>query len=98
MNKRFYDYDSLCGAMHDVVLKNGAKHRCIDAGMILDLPKANVVEIVRCKDCKWCNDDCSECMNPNLALGGDYASCLYIDPDWFCADGEQKEKTDDRMA
>ncbi len=30
--------------MHDVVLGSGAKHRCIDAGMILDLPQADVVE------------------------------------------------------
>lgn len=44
MKKRYYDYDTLVGAMHDVVLENGAKHRCIDAGMILDLPQADVIE------------------------------------------------------
>lgn len=70
MPKRYYDYDTLRGAMHDVILGNGAKHRCIDAGMILDLPQADVVEIncaynekedtpslFRCSNCNWyCND------------------------------------------
>lgn len=60
-------------------------------------PFKDFVEVVRCKDCKWSNDDCSECMNPTLALGGDYASCLYIEHNWFCADGKRKEKTDGKI-
>lgn len=47
MAKRYYDYETLCEGMHDVVLKNGALHRCIDAGMILELPQADVVEAKR---------------------------------------------------
>jgi hypothetical protein len=58
------------------------------------MPSADVVAVVRCRDCKWNGDDCTWCMNPNLALGGDYTSCLYIEPNWFCADGERKEKSD----
>lgn len=50
MAKRYYDYETLCDGMHDVVLKNGALHRCIDAGMILELPQADVVEV---KHGKW---------------------------------------------
>lgn len=70
MPKRYYDYDTLRGAMHDVILGNGAKHRCIDAGAILDLPQADVVEVkyaydedgesvasFTCSACKWfCGD------------------------------------------
>lgn len=58
---RYYDYDTLCKGMHDVVLKNGALHRCIDDIKILDLPTADVVEVGKCKDCihhgsflPWC--------------------------------------------
>lgn len=66
-----------------------------DAGVpVAEIPTADVAQIVRCKDCKWNGGDCSWCTNPNLALGGDYASCLYIEPDWYCADGKRKEKTD----
>ena len=32
----------------DVTLENGAKHRCIDATQIYELPK---VDLIRCKDC-----------------------------------------------
>lgn len=46
---RYYDYDTLCKGMHDVVLKNGALHRCIDDIKILDLPTADVRENVRGK-------------------------------------------------
>ena len=66
-----------------------------DAGVpVTEVPSADVVEIVRCKDCKWNGDDCSWCTKPSLVLNGDYISCLCIEPDWFCADGERKEKTD----
>lgn len=44
---RYYDYDTLCKGMHDVVLKNGALHRCIDDIKILDLQTADVRENVK---------------------------------------------------
>ena len=65
---RYYDYDTLCKGMHDVVLKNGALHRCIDDIKILDLPTADVRGNVKahwidmsptgdsrfmCSRCKW---------------------------------------------
>ena len=53
-----------------------------------------LVEVVRCKDCKWSSWDCEWCLNPDLAISGDDATHLYIVPEWFCADGERKEKTD----
>lgn len=44
-------------------------------------PTADVVEVVRCKDCKYYieREDGHICAN-------DY---LYKDSDWFCADGEK---------
>ena len=45
-------------------------------------------ELIRCKDC--CNYDNGKCYNkiehPTKDIG-------YVDPDWFCADGERR--TDD---
>lgn len=43
----YYDYRTLFNAMHDVTLKNGALYRCIDEGMIFDLPTADVRENVK---------------------------------------------------
>lgn len=80
MKKRYYDYDALCGAMHDVVLENGAKHRCIDAGMILDLPQADVIER---KKGKWIGKPiagyttvrCSVCRNVFCENNGRWSFC-----------------------
>jgi len=38
---------------HDVVLKDGAKHRCFDTTMLYELPTVDAVEVVRCKECKY---------------------------------------------
>lgn len=42
------------------------------------MPSADVVEVVRCKDCK---------KHHNLK----FPDCLWTDDDFFCADGERKE-------
>lgn len=54
---------------------------------IKEIPEADVVEVVRCKDClSWKKD----------AYGG---VCdrygVRLDGDWFCAGGEKKEVQDD---
>jgi len=42
----------------DVLLEGGAKHRCIDATKIHEIPSAEP-EIIRCKDCKrYGRDNC----------------------------------------
>lgn len=43
-----------------------------------DAPTIDAVEVVRCKDCKF-----------YYANGGD--TCI-TEPDWFCADGERRER------
>lgn len=54
------------------------------------LPAADVVEVVRCKDCKWkgklrfCSYDC--CTNPNYGM----ASGVELREDDFCSYGERE--------
>ena len=57
-----------------------------DAKKVLeDAPTADVVEIVRCKDCRYeCGDACLH------ALG----LAAIESPECYCAYGERKEKTD----
>ena len=47
--------------------------------------KIDMVEVVRCKDCKhWTRREC-----------GSYGTCCmhdgFYDADWYCADGEKRE-------
>lgn len=52
--------------------------------LMVDAPAADVVEVVRCKDCIYNNGACTH-------------SEIYDDtnynPDYYCADGERKEQT-----
>ena len=63
----------------------------------LEKQTTDVVEVVRCKDCKWYEilqlkkdgtDDCR--YKPS------YCTLYYRkrNPDWFCTDGERREETD----
>lgn len=57
-----------------------------DAGVpVAEIPTADVVEVVRCKDCRYeCGDACLH------ALG----LAAIESPECYCAYGERKEKTD----
>lgn len=53
---------------------------------ILNAPTADVVEVVRCKNCRWGKEACGniEC-NADLNVPPEYHGY-----DWFCADGERR--------
>lgn len=68
---------------------------------IENYPRADVAEIVRCKDCKHYRFDPSEqemaCVEDADEVDGFFSGFLrYTGPEWFCADGERKDdgKTD----
>ena len=49
---------------------------------ILNAPTANVVEVVRCKDCCYANENGDVCR---------YGVGRYTKPDKYCSDGERRE-------
>ena len=55
--------------------------------LLLDAPAADVVEVVRCKDCKYYRDwgDCTTCSLWTLDWD------VGTDPNAFCSYGERKE-------
>lgn len=57
----------------------------VDVHDICNIPPADVVAVVRCRECKW-YDGCGTCMEIGIAM---------LEPNWFCADGKRKEKTDE---
>ena len=69
---------------------NWKKHKCNRGSSVEtnardpfydDCPLPEVVEVVRCKDCKYYH-------GANFGCG---VLNLYPKPDWFCADGVKKE-------
>lgn len=99
MDYYFYDED---GSMIEDE-GDDAKRKWIDQ-WLPDCPAADVVEVVRCKDCKHriLNKRYGErgYMNIKAACdldtGDPYQLGRFADvDDWFCADGERKGKTDD---
>jgi len=53
-------------------------------GLIDEEPTADVVEVVRCKDCKHRDPEDKKC-----DAGHDILWQLPRDDEWFCADGEK---------
>lgn len=51
---------------------------------IKNLPTADVVEVVRCKDCKWWK-------NGELCRNVNGLNSIVWNGEWFCASGQRKE-------
>lgn len=64
------------------------KHSIYDttdlAEMLNYMPAADVVEVVRCKDCKY-----RELTQPQMVYCPNTV-CGWVDEDWFCAGGEKE--------
>jgi hypothetical protein len=57
--------------------------------LMIEAPTADVVEVVRCKDCKWC---LIENWDGEVLYGCDCAAGKNdISPDDFCSCGEKKQ-------
>lgn len=100
MSKRYIDVDDLIGRMHFIEFADGQDRSLVYA--LIDMqPTADVVEVVRCKDCKHrpidktghnygqdlkFPDDVCPCQN-----FGDHWYSWMPDDDWFCPNGERKE-------
>ena len=65
--------------------------RCLCECDTEDVPTADAVEVVRCKDCKWYDADCEICVY--LSEDGDTYDCgcdVNMKPDDFCSYGERR--------
>ena len=68
---------------------------CDVMGDVEDFPTADVVEIVRCKDCKRydCEDGDMKCIKDadwDEETAHYYGFVAYHNPGWFCAGGERR--------
>lgn len=71
----------------DLATHEGA-YGYVDVHDICNVPTANVVEVVRCRDCIEFDDD-------DLAAGKENCFCYNhgenFPPDYFCADGKRRK-------
>lgn len=61
---------------------------------IVDAPTADVVEVIRCKDCMYYEDICGyDCFHPKQEHGcnSEGGECLNMNPDDFCSYGKKVE-------
>ena len=72
----------------------GRNNGLIIAGSIINnkevLPSADVVEVVRCGECQWYDND--ECQNPRIHMSD--SAHLYTDKADFCSYGERRTDND----
>lgn len=61
----------------------------VDAFQIANAPTVDAVEVVRCRECKYCDPENYHCDHP---MGT--AAPFRRKPDDFCSYGERKEGTD----
>ena len=57
----------------------------VDAKQIADAPTIDAVPVVRCKDCKWHEDEQPGVVYCPWVVGG------WVGDGWFCKGGERKE-------
>ena len=66
-------------------VQNGIMDECVM--LMMRVPAANVVPVVRCKDCKHRDPEDKKCDCGGL----EHAHLFPVADDWFCADGERKD-------
>lgn len=67
--------------------------KCAIKELWKETEKEDLVEVVRCKDCRWYENRYGEvCHNPRYGDGHANYSPPYVDEEYFCKDGERSEE------
>ena len=70
--------------------RNGEWEEAVPVTAIRNIPPTDVVEVVRCKDCRHRDPEDHKCDCGKLERAG----CVFpMDDDYFCAYGEKREKS-----
>jgi hypothetical protein len=83
------EYISKTDAIH--VARYAGKTGKDVSGYIESLPTADVVPVVRCADCVYCNTDRTNYPGNNWDGSCDYWNTHSVDFSWFCSQGKRKE-------
>ncbi len=87
MSKRYIDAYALENRVEDFEKLTGMKLDIVH-DFISSQPTADVIEVVRCKDCRWGKEVCGniECFVDTNAPSE------YHGYEWFCPNGDTKEE------
>ena len=78
----------------DVAREDGKKIPTLAIRIMHDIkaiPAADVVPVVRCKDCVYCDKATYDCHNDRWGNGHAYYPPPVVREDGFCMDGKRKE-------
>ena len=81
---------SMCLSVDECMSKRWQRE--IDCALIKAIPAADVVEVVRCKDCKYRVDDWAGCGPCCGNLNAGMTASVELKDDDFCSYGERRDK------
>ena len=98
---RYIDADKIPAKLFSVAATDNFYGMGVSQGIdialkiINETPTADVVEVVRCKDCKYYeNQDSYRCDHPEMYGEDCYGFWMETNPDDFCSYGEKRQKND----
>ena len=91
--RKYIDAEGVMRACYDSFLKTGNKAYREIFALVEAAPVADVVEVVRCKDCKHRKyDDFMKELVCDLDAADPYERSRCVEDDgWFCKDGERED-------
>jgi hypothetical protein len=82
---RYIDADALLSKGQFVVRRNDYGEYFVTVEEINKMPTVDAVPVVRCRECKYHEDEEIGMVYCPRQIGG------WVKTDWFCADGERKD-------
>ena len=82
--KKYIDAEGVMRACYDSFLKTGNKAYREIFALVEAVPAADVVEVVRCKECRYKENEQPGMVYCPNTVGG------WVDENWFCAGGEKE--------
>lgn len=78
-------YETIKRGLEDAVNGRVTEHSVSVMHEIDNAPTIDAVPVVRCKECKYWEEESTFCLNKDGCYGSETTA------DWFCADGERKD-------
>lgn len=82
--KKYIDAEGVMRACYDSFLKTGNKAYREIFALMEAVPAADVVEVVRCRECRYREEEQPGMVYCPNTVGG------WVDENWFCAGGEKE--------
>ena len=75
------------------ILMNGSRYRVVFFDDVILAPAADVVEVVRCRDCEYCVSDGDDGDGNKMLHCLNSSNLGWVNPTDFCSGGKRKDTT-----